>query len=423
MTEFWENAFSKNKLMWGHEPTQSSRFVADHFKKLNLNEVLIPGIGYGRNAKPFIEHNMNITGIEISETAIKFAREKLNLQFPIYQGPVSQMPFDDKKYEGIFCYGLIYLLSVVARNKLISDCYNQLRPGGQMVFTVISKKAPMYAKGKKLGKDCYETQPNLSMFFYDSESIKHEFSPFGLVEYSEINEPITSNSSSTFPFYNVICKKELELRSNSDKAVEQLNNGDEEVIVGGTPSKSQINDIANALKNSKSIILRMGGCQIGDEGAKDIGHALKANKFLKELWLFNSKIGDDGAKAIGEGINSAEHLKLLCLNGNQIGDIGARAIAAAISNNIPLENLGLGQNKIGNDGAKSFSKALTSNKKLLKLNMFSNQLGDEAALAFIQSLKLNNSLKTLGLQNNSITEEVVKSSQIKNTGITSIIFD
>jgi len=50
------------------------------------------------------------------------------------------MPFDDKTYDGIFCYGLKYLLDTNERAKLIDDCYNQLSDGGQMVFTALSKE-------------------------------------------------------------------------------------------------------------------------------------------------------------------------------------------------------------------------------------------------------------------------------------------
>ena len=55
--------------------------------------------------------------------------------------------------------------------KFIEDCYNQLKPGGYMVFTTVSK-TPMYGKGKQLDKDYYEIMEGVKMFFYDSESIK-----------------------------------------------------------------------------------------------------------------------------------------------------------------------------------------------------------------------------------------------------------
>ena len=110
MTELWEAVFIDKQTIWGLEPTLSAVLARDTFVRSGVKDVLIPGVGYGRNAKPFLESGMTVTGIEISETAITLARSQLGLDFPIYHGSVSNMPFDARQYDGIFCYGLIYLL-------------------------------------------------------------------------------------------------------------------------------------------------------------------------------------------------------------------------------------------------------------------------------------------------------------------------
>ena len=205
MTEFWEEAFADKQVMWGFEPTTSAILARDYFVKNGVKDVLIPGIGYGRNAKPFLDSGMSITGIEISETAIALARSKLDLQSPIHHGSLTGMPSDSRKYDGIFCYGLIHLLNTEERAKLIGDCYNQLAPGGTMIFTFISKKAPMYGLGRKLGEDWYERLPNLKMYFYDVESAQREFGAYGLLECLEIEEP--SNGGVSLSFICAICQK------------------------------------------------------------------------------------------------------------------------------------------------------------------------------------------------------------------------
>jgi SAM-dependent methyltransferase len=206
VTEFWEAAFTSMGVAWGLEPTRSASLARDDFARVGVTSDLIPGIGYGRNARPFLDSGMSVTGIEISETAIALARTQLGLQIPIYHGSVADMPFDRQQYEGIFCYGLIYLLDARGRAKLIRDCYRQLSPGGHMIFTVISKRAPMYGQGPRLGDDWYERLPNLPMYFYDAESVKREFGPYGLLELSEIDEP--SGGGVSLPFIHVICKRD-----------------------------------------------------------------------------------------------------------------------------------------------------------------------------------------------------------------------
>jgi 2-polyprenyl-3-methyl-5-hydroxy-6-metoxy-1,4-benzoquinol methylase len=70
-------------------------------------EILIPGIGHGRNANIFCENGFNVTGIGISKTAIDLAKNKNGLDIKIHNGYVTQMPLDNKIYDGIFCYALI----------------------------------------------------------------------------------------------------------------------------------------------------------------------------------------------------------------------------------------------------------------------------------------------------------------------------
>jgi SAM-dependent methyltransferase len=207
MTEFWESSFIENQTMWGFEPSDSAFLTKDFFLEKKVKDILIPGIGYGRNAKVFIDNGINVTGIEISKTAIEIARQN-ELNFSIFHGSVTDMPFDNKLYDGIFCYALIHLLNHREREKFIKDCYNQLKPNGYMIFTTISKEAPMFGKGKQLGKDYFEIREGVKMFFYDSDSVNQEFGKYGLLEITEVVEPHKNmGSKPPFKFLMIKCQK------------------------------------------------------------------------------------------------------------------------------------------------------------------------------------------------------------------------
>jgi SAM-dependent methyltransferase len=204
-TNIWESIFADNQMMWGTEPTVSAVFAKDYFLRKGIHNVLVPGVGYGRNAKLFVDNGMSVTGIEISGTAIALSRSQMGLDIPIHHGSVTDMPFDAREYDGIFCYGLIYLLDADGRAKLTRDCWAQLAPGGTMLFTVISKQAPMYGQGPRLGDDWYEIHPGMKMYFYDVDSVQREFGGYGLVEHFNLDEPLHNGGS--FPFINVLCRK------------------------------------------------------------------------------------------------------------------------------------------------------------------------------------------------------------------------
>ena len=208
MTEFWENSFIKHQTMWGFDPTDSAIYAADFFKEKQIKNILIPGIGYGRNAKLFLDNGIKVTGIEISKTAIDLAVQHYKTEMKIYHGSVTDMPFDNYIYDGIFCYGLIYLLNEQEREKLISDCYNQLKPNGFMIFSAISKESPNYGIGKQIGKDWFEIPEGARLFFYDENSVRQEFENYGLTELNEIDEPIKNMiDKPPFRFWLITCQK------------------------------------------------------------------------------------------------------------------------------------------------------------------------------------------------------------------------
>lgn len=200
MTEFWEEAFKDKKEMWGSEPAKSTILTSDFFAEKNLQNILIPGIGYGRNAKTFIDNGISVTGIEISQTAIDLAHEHFGNNLTIHHGSVTEMPFDDKLYDGIYCYGLIYLLGKDERKKLIQDCFKQLTENGYMVFTAITKDAKTYGQGTQISKDRFEMFGGVKIFFYDKETIEEEFGEFGLFETTEVIE--------NYPFHLIKCTKQ-----------------------------------------------------------------------------------------------------------------------------------------------------------------------------------------------------------------------
>lgn len=207
---FWESSFTDKQAMWGFEPAESTILAKDFFIKEGIKDILIPGIGYGRNAKLFVENGMKVTGIEISKTAIDLAKTHYGNDMKIYHGSVTDMPFDHHLYDGIFSYGLIYLLDDQERKKLIRDCYDQLQPNGYLFFSVISKNSPSYGMGTQIGKNRFEATKGAKIFFYDEESVQEEFGAYGLTASFEIEEPNkTMPGKPSFRFIIIKCRKGL----------------------------------------------------------------------------------------------------------------------------------------------------------------------------------------------------------------------
>lgn len=207
MSEFWDDKYKSIGTIWTFEPAESAIQACALFKEKGFQKILIPGAGYGRNAKIFVDNEFEVTGIEISETAIRLGREN-GLEYPVHQGSVSRMPFDQTLYDGIFCHALVHLFNQNDRRKFLGNCFNQLRQGGIMVFTAVSKNYKMYGKGRTISKDRFLIEKGLTLFFYDQETVKQEFGKFGKMEFSEIDEPVRHlENEEPIKFYRVICVK------------------------------------------------------------------------------------------------------------------------------------------------------------------------------------------------------------------------
>lgn len=206
MTEFWESSFQDHQMMWGEEPAHSAVLAAALCRVGRAKDVLIPGIGYGRNATPFLDAGMTVTGIEISPTAISLARSKMGLTIAIHQGSVTDMPFDDRHYDAVYCHALIHLLDDAQRARLIRDCHAQLNPGGHLIFTAISTQSPTYGSGTPLGPNKFEMPGGARLFFYDEAALQDEFGPHGLVEY-QLLEDRSNSHGNQLPFYYIVCAK------------------------------------------------------------------------------------------------------------------------------------------------------------------------------------------------------------------------
>ncbi len=208
MTEFWEESFKDKHTMWGFEHVDSVNYTLNLFKKHGLNKMLIPGFGYGRNAVPFLNNGFDVTGIEISETAIELAKSHFGDNLKVYHGSVCDMPFNQELYEAIYCYALIHLLSENERAKFINACYHQLTLGGYMVFVAVSTNDTMFGQGLEISKNRYKTRHGINLFFYDLEAIEKEFGSLGFIDAIEITEPAKIIDNKPYlKLWQIICKK------------------------------------------------------------------------------------------------------------------------------------------------------------------------------------------------------------------------
>lgn len=66
-----------------------------------------------------------------------------------------------------------------------------------------------YGNGKEISKDSFETKHGVTLFFYDSDSVRTEFGNYGLIKSEEISEPAKNvGNKPSQRFIQIICRKE-----------------------------------------------------------------------------------------------------------------------------------------------------------------------------------------------------------------------
>jgi hypothetical protein len=104
--------------------------------------------------------------------------------------------------------GILHVAGIckMDKRKFVVNC--QLKPGGFMIFSAVSKKDALFAKGKPAGKDRFEVTKGANLFFYDTASVNKEFSKYGLMDFFEIEEPVKfCRNLPSMKFTIIKCKK------------------------------------------------------------------------------------------------------------------------------------------------------------------------------------------------------------------------
>jgi SAM-dependent methyltransferase len=186
--EYWDKRYESEGKIWGEQPSLTAKYAAVLFQRANIQSILVPGSGYGRHTKFLSESGFNVTGIEISATALNLAY-KFDLHSRFYQSSVLDMSFDNHRYDGIFCFNLLHLFLEKERRVFIAECERKLEKWGGMFFSVFSEKETSYGEGREVEKNTFESRPGRPAHYFTEEDLKEHFAKYNIVESGIMEDP------------------------------------------------------------------------------------------------------------------------------------------------------------------------------------------------------------------------------------------
>jgi len=172
-----DKAFSKNDL---DQLNEFGKLIAPKSKVLDV------GCGSGRDSNLMTQKGFNLTGLDISSGLINLAKKSYpNIKFVL--GDMTQLPFSNEKFDGIWSHAsLLHLETVEAVKKALSEFYRVLRPKGILHVLV---KAQTTSQKTAIVKDKLSKHDRFFQFFKLDELKKLlEMSGFTIIHIEQYNE-------------------------------------------------------------------------------------------------------------------------------------------------------------------------------------------------------------------------------------------
>jgi SAM-dependent methyltransferase len=161
--EYWDRHIHDLEIT--RHPVGSRGFFDDldqyHFEKLHHllrlvafdgyrgRSVLEVGCGAGVDLARFAKGGAQVTGVDLSSSAIdlaraNFAQQGLEGRFDVADG--ERLPFPDNSFDLVFAHGVVQYTA--NPRQLVEECHRVLKPGGEAVFQVYNRISWLNALSK-----------------------------------------------------------------------------------------------------------------------------------------------------------------------------------------------------------------------------------------------------------------------------------
>ncbi len=189
MENYWDGRYHKEGKIWGDTPSITASYACEAFLKSKVKKLLIPGIGYGRNARVFVNAGLEVEGIEVSGEAVRILTGDLP-GVKCRLGSVADVSPGSKSYDAIYCFNVLHLLRSDGRRDFLAKCSAALREDGLAYFTAFSEKEGSFGKGREVEPGTFESKPGRPVHYFTDGDLRSHFKDFivldtGLVEDAE----------------------------------------------------------------------------------------------------------------------------------------------------------------------------------------------------------------------------------------------
>jgi Ran GTPase-activating protein (RanGAP) involved in mRNA processing and transport len=135
-------------------------------------------------------------------------------------------------------------------------------------------------------------------------------------------------------------------------------------------------------------------------GECGLANALKLNRTLEQLDLYQNLIGDEGAIAIAEALLHNTSLTFLGISYNNLASAGLTAIVKMLEINSTLTDVNIGGHRISIEVMHTIAQMLKINGTLVRLYLHESDTDNKGALILADALIPSKPLSYLSLNDN-----------------------
>lgn len=188
MHSYWQERYLQGGRIWGDKPSPTAALAADLFQRHEVQRVLVPGAGYGRNAALLTQAGFTVTGVEISGEAIRLAEQTAPGITYLY-GSFLEVPQEPGSFDAVYCFNILHLFLKADRQRFMQRCRDCLRAGGLVFAAVFSDEEPSYGRGPRLEENTFESKAGRPVHYFSAADLDSHFKGFDILESGLVDDP------------------------------------------------------------------------------------------------------------------------------------------------------------------------------------------------------------------------------------------
>ena len=196
---FWEARYAHG-LVYGTEPTSVARRLVGILRAQGVRTLLEAGCGSGRDALLYAREGFEVTGSEISESALGWARQRARaegLHLTLLRDDLAETGLPPESFDAAVAIHLIHLQPAPVRQAMVNQLWRLTRDGGVIAMANYSTGELGYATWDPWLEPNTRVDPKGKLVhFFDATELRALLPPdrFDLILFEEVDLAEVPNS-------------------------------------------------------------------------------------------------------------------------------------------------------------------------------------------------------------------------------------